>query len=173
MQNSGPWDPWLPVVENSRLFAQRTHSTGPAHGAPPRKHTPQVHTLSLELSHSACTARAQRTVRPLGNIHPKSTHSRWNLVLLEHPSMYAIKKPSATPDEMCSYTNCTSFGTTLQRFTSRTSASCCSYCKSFSAARGDHSDSLCFWWRNPRFQNPTQRQNRLSNVRLRLSTTKV
>ena len=24
MQNSGPWDPWLPVVENSRLFAQRT-----------------------------------------------------------------------------------------------------------------------------------------------------
>ena len=21
--NSGPWDPWLPVVENSRLFAQR------------------------------------------------------------------------------------------------------------------------------------------------------
>ena len=26
MQNSGPWDPWLPVVENSRLFAQRGHS---------------------------------------------------------------------------------------------------------------------------------------------------
>ena len=24
MQNSGPSDPWLPVVENSRLFAQRT-----------------------------------------------------------------------------------------------------------------------------------------------------
>ena len=24
MQNSGPWDPWLPVVKNSRLFAQRT-----------------------------------------------------------------------------------------------------------------------------------------------------
>ena len=24
VQNSGPWDPWLPVVENSRLFAQRT-----------------------------------------------------------------------------------------------------------------------------------------------------
>ena len=23
VQNSGPWDPWLPVVENSRLFAQR------------------------------------------------------------------------------------------------------------------------------------------------------
>ena len=27
MQNSGPWDPWLPVVENSRLFAQPAHST--------------------------------------------------------------------------------------------------------------------------------------------------
>ena len=26
VQNSGPWDPWLPVVENSRLFAQRVHS---------------------------------------------------------------------------------------------------------------------------------------------------
>ena len=26
MQNSGPWDPWLPVVRNSRLFAQRGHS---------------------------------------------------------------------------------------------------------------------------------------------------
>ena len=39
VQNSGPWDPWLPVVENSRLFAQRAHSMG--------------------------TARAQRTVRPL------------------------------------------------------------------------------------------------------------
>ena len=24
MQTSGPWNPWLPVVENSRLFAQRT-----------------------------------------------------------------------------------------------------------------------------------------------------
>ena len=24
VQNSGPWDPWLPVVENSGLFAQRT-----------------------------------------------------------------------------------------------------------------------------------------------------
>ena len=23
MLNSGPWDPWLPVVENSRLFAHR------------------------------------------------------------------------------------------------------------------------------------------------------
>ena len=23
-QNSGPWDPWLPVMENSRLFARRT-----------------------------------------------------------------------------------------------------------------------------------------------------
>ena len=26
MQNSGPWDPWLPVVENRRLFAQPGHS---------------------------------------------------------------------------------------------------------------------------------------------------
>ena len=26
MQNSGPWDLWLPVVENSRLYAQRGHS---------------------------------------------------------------------------------------------------------------------------------------------------
>ena len=25
MQNSGPWDPWLLVVENSRLFVQRAH----------------------------------------------------------------------------------------------------------------------------------------------------
>ena len=24
MQDSGPWDPWVPVVENSGLFAQRT-----------------------------------------------------------------------------------------------------------------------------------------------------
>ena len=30
-QNSGPWAPWLPVVKNSRLFAQRAHS---ARGAP-------------------------------------------------------------------------------------------------------------------------------------------
>ena len=26
MQNSGAWDLWLPVVKNSRLFAQRGHS---------------------------------------------------------------------------------------------------------------------------------------------------
>ena len=26
MQNSGPWDPWLPVLKNSRLFSQRAHS---------------------------------------------------------------------------------------------------------------------------------------------------
>ena len=35
MQNSGPWDPWLLVVENSRCFAQRGHSAGTVHGAPP------------------------------------------------------------------------------------------------------------------------------------------
>ena len=35
MQNSGPWDPWLLVVENSRLCAKRGHSAGTAHGAPP------------------------------------------------------------------------------------------------------------------------------------------
>ena len=26
VQNSGPWDPWLLVVENSRLSAQPAHS---------------------------------------------------------------------------------------------------------------------------------------------------
>ena len=26
VQNSGPWDPWLPVVEHRRLFAQRAQS---------------------------------------------------------------------------------------------------------------------------------------------------
>ena len=26
VQNSGPWDPWLLAVENSRLYAQRGHS---------------------------------------------------------------------------------------------------------------------------------------------------
>ena len=31
-QNPGPWDPWLPAVELSRLFAQRAHS---ARCAPP------------------------------------------------------------------------------------------------------------------------------------------
>ena len=35
VQNSGPWDPWLSAVENSRLFAQRGHSARTAHGAPP------------------------------------------------------------------------------------------------------------------------------------------
>ena len=39
VQNSGPWDRWLPVVKNSQLFAQCGYSAG--------------------------TARAQRTVRPL------------------------------------------------------------------------------------------------------------
>ena len=33
--SSGPWDPWLPVVEDSRLFARRAHSAVTAHGAPP------------------------------------------------------------------------------------------------------------------------------------------
>ena len=27
MQNSGPWDPWLLVLENSPLFAQRAQRT--------------------------------------------------------------------------------------------------------------------------------------------------
>ena len=41
MQNSGPWTPWLPGVENSRLFAQHRHS---ARCAPcsPRKYCPLV-----------------------------------------------------------------------------------------------------------------------------------
>ena len=42
MQNSGPWDPWLPVVENSRLF--RT-----ARGAPPVYYTCLLRTLGLAL----------------------------------------------------------------------------------------------------------------------------
>ena len=35
VQNSGPWDLWLPVVENSRLFAQRGHSSRCAPLIPP------------------------------------------------------------------------------------------------------------------------------------------
>ena len=27
VQNSGPWDPWLPVVKKSQLFARRGHGT--------------------------------------------------------------------------------------------------------------------------------------------------
>ena len=39
VQNSGPWVPWLPAVENSRLLAQRGHSAQCAlfacvHGTP-------------------------------------------------------------------------------------------------------------------------------------------
>eukprot|EP00670_Eutreptiella_braarudii_P027608 CAMPEP_0174380630 /NCGR_PEP_ID=MMETSP0811_2-20130205/123496_1 /TAXON_ID=73025 ORGANISM="Eutreptiella gymnastica-like, Strain CCMP1594" /NCGR_SAMPLE_ID=MMETSP0811_2 /ASSEMBLY_ACC=CAM_ASM_000667 /LENGTH=187 /DNA_ID=CAMNT_0015533551 /DNA_START=722 /DNA_END=1285 /DNA_ORIENTATION=- len=35
VQNSGPWDPWLPVLENSRLFAQLAHSAQCAPAAAP------------------------------------------------------------------------------------------------------------------------------------------
>ena len=42
MQNSGPWDPWLPVVENSWLFAQRVHSARCAPPPPPQPH-PKPH----------------------------------------------------------------------------------------------------------------------------------
>ena len=35
VQNSGPWDPWLLVVENSRPFAQRGHSARCAPSLPP------------------------------------------------------------------------------------------------------------------------------------------
>ena len=48
MQNSGLWDPWLPVVESSRLFAQRVHSAGAAHGAPPWKSWNTFHTTAAE-----------------------------------------------------------------------------------------------------------------------------
>ena len=34
VQSSGPWDPWLPVVKNSRLFAQRGHSARCAPSVP-------------------------------------------------------------------------------------------------------------------------------------------
>ena len=36
VQDSGPWDPWLPAVEHGRRFAQRAHSAGTAHRAPPQ-----------------------------------------------------------------------------------------------------------------------------------------
>ena len=42
VQKSGPWDPWLPLVENSRLFAQRGHS-----GASPKARA-AVGTLSTD-----------------------------------------------------------------------------------------------------------------------------
>ena len=35
LQSSGPWDPWLPVLENSRLFAQLAHSAQCAPAAAP------------------------------------------------------------------------------------------------------------------------------------------
>ena len=44
VRNSGPWDPWLPGVENSRLFAQRTVRPleGAEGGTPPPPRVPPV-----------------------------------------------------------------------------------------------------------------------------------
>ena len=54
-RNSGPWDPWLAVVENSRFFAQRGHSAGTAHGAPP---------MSIDANGMPCNGRQK--VMPSG-----------------------------------------------------------------------------------------------------------
>ena len=55
VKNSGPCDPWLPVVKNSRLFAQHPHTTGTAHGAPPHYHqqSPQNPPQPLTMLHQS------------------------------------------------------------------------------------------------------------------------
>ena len=45
VQNSGRWDPWLPVVESSRLFVQRTVRPPVCHEANPHAVDPM--TLNL------------------------------------------------------------------------------------------------------------------------------
>ena len=45
VQNSGPWDLWLPVVESSRLFAQHAHSAGCAPRVPFVYQLPTLTTL--------------------------------------------------------------------------------------------------------------------------------
>ena len=49
MQNSGPWDPWLLVVENSRLFAQRAHSARCA----PKASSGALGAVCVQCGHSA------------------------------------------------------------------------------------------------------------------------
>ena len=54
MQTSGPWDPWLLVVENSRLLAQRGHSAGTARAQ--RGHSARCATyIGLILRWGNCT----------------------------------------------------------------------------------------------------------------------
>ena len=55
MQNSGPWDTWLLVVENSWLFAQHGYS---ARCAPPFAYCPGVNNMG-DKGVESCTARFQ------------------------------------------------------------------------------------------------------------------
>ena len=63
VQNSGPWDPWLPVVERTRLFAQCRHSArcAPVHG-------------SLTLPQEPCriTKQTKQTGSPVFKTNPTS-----------------------------------------------------------------------------------------------------
>ena len=49
VQNSGPWDPWLPLVENSRLFVQRTHSALCAPYGGPSWRRADIRTVKFDL----------------------------------------------------------------------------------------------------------------------------
>ena len=74
VQNSGPWDPWLSGVENSRLFAQRAHS---ARCAPDEASSPSLDnntTIDVGDSPQACNRNMPRRCMTWS---PLSRHLRW------------------------------------------------------------------------------------------------
>ena len=58
VQNSGPWDPWLPVVENSRLYAQRGYSARCAPIVPQKNDTLEM--VSRVNTRPTCTHAAPK-----------------------------------------------------------------------------------------------------------------
>ena len=102
IQDPGYWVPWLPVVEDSRLFAQRAHSTGTAraqHGhsarcAPIHEHElvisraqwPESHTMYgilptiQQVHNSNCTAHPPCPVLSVGTQWGIGTHAaKWHI----------------------------------------------------------------------------------------------
>ena len=90
--SSGPWDPWLPVVKNSRLFAQRTHSarcapcdTDRRVNRPSAQTGGELNCFSLlyirqsfvgEQYHGHAPVRNDRTRRSVRGLHKRSLENR-------------------------------------------------------------------------------------------------
>ena len=95
VQNSGPWDLWLPVVKNSRQFAQRGHS---ARCAPPMVKIQEAGTQMVSKSQNPKSRKLEYTLQnPTTHTSRRSTNAEsWSSI--KKTSVHQVVHAAAAPN---------------------------------------------------------------------------